>query len=585
MFDPLHKWLGIPPREQPPDHYRLLGVARFESDEQVIDAAADRQLTFLHDLSNGPHAETAEEIANQVSSARLTLVNPKRRAAYDAKLMSEAIPKKTANSVKEVVATPVVQAEVVKAEPANNGWYVRHQDHVVHGPYTMQSLVTATKQGTIVATTELKHASETANLWVASPQVLDQIPQASPQQPSPSSSQTESSPSQRATAASGMRVRAKKKQRPHWISSVLYFLPMLITVLPLIAIYRKPEILDGIRRLVFPAMTQQAVQQDDSKLVVPDPAPERELDQATSTVRPPMNATLPPRPSRQQETRTSGPVRIATNSTTLGEPRLPQRTPPSVIVDRGKDSDPMGRPIRANGAKPVPDDAGDVTKSEPLLLGQEILHKLSFESSRWTFRVKDVAKTERLIVSRVKPCPVSYQVAGQALLTDKSPVQIEFDQMGKLTLSLIAVRSGTDITISAAWTCHLVRAANDPFDLKRLERKRRVEEKRLRPGIIKCAAIENQIGIQQKLMGRLSSASSQFRSQSIELDNLRKQYANAKIAADAERAQITAFETFAKNVTEMGNQSFLSIRKINETIDVPANEEPTLQTPESVQLH
>lgn len=23
-FDPYHKWLGIPPKDQPPNHYRLL---------------------------------------------------------------------------------------------------------------------------------------------------------------------------------------------------------------------------------------------------------------------------------------------------------------------------------------------------------------------------------------------------------------------------------------------------------------------------------------------------------------------------------------------------------------------------------
>jgi hypothetical protein len=25
-FDPYHKWLGIPPPQQPPHHYRLLGI-------------------------------------------------------------------------------------------------------------------------------------------------------------------------------------------------------------------------------------------------------------------------------------------------------------------------------------------------------------------------------------------------------------------------------------------------------------------------------------------------------------------------------------------------------------------------------
>ena len=39
-FDPYHKWLGIPPEQQPASHYRLLGIAEFESDADVIDTAA-----------------------------------------------------------------------------------------------------------------------------------------------------------------------------------------------------------------------------------------------------------------------------------------------------------------------------------------------------------------------------------------------------------------------------------------------------------------------------------------------------------------------------------------------------------------
>jgi hypothetical protein len=45
-FDPYHKWLGIPSREQPPNHYRLLGISLFESDPDVIDAAANRQMAL-----------------------------------------------------------------------------------------------------------------------------------------------------------------------------------------------------------------------------------------------------------------------------------------------------------------------------------------------------------------------------------------------------------------------------------------------------------------------------------------------------------------------------------------------------------
>ena len=31
-FDPYYKWLGIPREEQPPNHYRVLGIRVFEED-------------------------------------------------------------------------------------------------------------------------------------------------------------------------------------------------------------------------------------------------------------------------------------------------------------------------------------------------------------------------------------------------------------------------------------------------------------------------------------------------------------------------------------------------------------------------
>ena len=89
MFDPLHKWLGIPPSEQPPNHYRLLGIAIFENDREVIDAAADKQLSFLHDMTNGEYGEFAEQLSNQVSAARLCLLNIEKKAPYDSSLRNQ----------------------------------------------------------------------------------------------------------------------------------------------------------------------------------------------------------------------------------------------------------------------------------------------------------------------------------------------------------------------------------------------------------------------------------------------------------------------------------------------------------------
>ena len=53
-FDPYYQWLGIPPHDQPPTHYRLLGLVPFESNDNVIDSAANRQMAHLKTMTTGP---------------------------------------------------------------------------------------------------------------------------------------------------------------------------------------------------------------------------------------------------------------------------------------------------------------------------------------------------------------------------------------------------------------------------------------------------------------------------------------------------------------------------------------------------
>lgn len=91
-FDAYHQWLGIPPAEQPPDHYRLLGVARFERDANVIDAAANRQMAHLRTYQTGPHAELSQRLLNEVAAARVCLLQSQQRAVYDAHLRAQSRP-------------------------------------------------------------------------------------------------------------------------------------------------------------------------------------------------------------------------------------------------------------------------------------------------------------------------------------------------------------------------------------------------------------------------------------------------------------------------------------------------------------
>ncbi|MBN1912420.1 MAG: WD40 repeat domain-containing protein [Pirellulales bacterium] len=90
MFDPYHQWLGIPPENQPPDHYRLLGLARRETNPEVIRAAADRQTVHLRSFSKGARAELAKRLLAEVADARACLLDPVRKAVYDEHLPPSA---------------------------------------------------------------------------------------------------------------------------------------------------------------------------------------------------------------------------------------------------------------------------------------------------------------------------------------------------------------------------------------------------------------------------------------------------------------------------------------------------------------
>lgn len=85
-FDPYYQWLGIPPEEQPPNHYRLLGIRLFEDNSSVIQNAADRQMVHLRTFQNGPRAAASQKLLNEVSAARVCLLTAEKRAVYDTQL-------------------------------------------------------------------------------------------------------------------------------------------------------------------------------------------------------------------------------------------------------------------------------------------------------------------------------------------------------------------------------------------------------------------------------------------------------------------------------------------------------------------
>jgi hypothetical protein len=121
-FDPSRKWLGIPAAEQPPHHYRLLAIAPFEQDADVIETAADLRMSHLRTYQTGPHSALSQKLLNEVTAAKLCLLDTQKKTEYDATLRRRleaaqrptpavAITTSTPMPVRAVAPTPAAPAE------------------------------------------------------------------------------------------------------------------------------------------------------------------------------------------------------------------------------------------------------------------------------------------------------------------------------------------------------------------------------------------------------------------------------------------------------------------------------------------
>ena len=88
-FDPYYKWLGIPQKDQPPHHYRLLSVEAFEDDPEVIESAADRQMAHVRTFQSGPYSALSQKLLNELAAAKLCLLTPGQKARYDQALRTQ----------------------------------------------------------------------------------------------------------------------------------------------------------------------------------------------------------------------------------------------------------------------------------------------------------------------------------------------------------------------------------------------------------------------------------------------------------------------------------------------------------------
>lgn len=115
VFDPYYKWLGIRPEHQPPDHYRLLGLDTFESDTDVIQSAAERQMAHIQSYKIGPQSDLSQRILNEIAKAKVCLLNPAKKSDYDRGLHQRSAPPAIQPTV---AAPPISEPDPVAPEVA-----------------------------------------------------------------------------------------------------------------------------------------------------------------------------------------------------------------------------------------------------------------------------------------------------------------------------------------------------------------------------------------------------------------------------------------------------------------------------------
>ena len=111
-FDPYHKWLGIRDSQHPPNHYRLLALEAFEDDADVIRDAAGRAIAHVRSFRAGPHKELAQQIINELSVAKSTLLDFQEKSAYDRWLRTQLKPAGGASHV--AAASPAQHATAIR---------------------------------------------------------------------------------------------------------------------------------------------------------------------------------------------------------------------------------------------------------------------------------------------------------------------------------------------------------------------------------------------------------------------------------------------------------------------------------------
>lgn len=121
-FNPYLKWLGI--RSDAPNHYQLLGIEAYESDADVIVAAADRQMAHVRRYQNGPYSAQSQALLNELAAAKICLLNGDQKLAYDVGLAAAELPVAAALRPKQSRRWLALSSVPAIAAVLGVGWFV-----------------------------------------------------------------------------------------------------------------------------------------------------------------------------------------------------------------------------------------------------------------------------------------------------------------------------------------------------------------------------------------------------------------------------------------------------------------------------
>jgi len=113
-IDPYREWLGIQVRPgETPDHYTLLGIARFEDNPKVIESAWDRQMSHVKKFKLRPESQS---VLNALTRAYNSLMDAQKKAAYDAQLRAKSA-EKVATSTTAADPFAFISAQAAESRP------------------------------------------------------------------------------------------------------------------------------------------------------------------------------------------------------------------------------------------------------------------------------------------------------------------------------------------------------------------------------------------------------------------------------------------------------------------------------------